>query len=175
VALKRVSILTFCAFVLLGFFFLASIEGAYDKPSARVQLLIQADEPIQSEVETQLKREFLALGGIMLVNEKPDFEIRVIAMGSPADEKEKGGVAFATVFLIPYPRSGISEMISKRCKGDQGVGMTAVNFDKHQIYKDHLLQVGSAKDIPQICKDIASNFKMNILEVNRPLLPMPKK
>jgi hypothetical protein len=42
-----------------------------------------------------------------------------------------------------------------------------------QIYRDHLLQVGSGKDIQEICRDIAQNFKTNILGI--PRLPLQNR
>jgi len=137
--------------------------GAVEKSLIRVKLLIQADKEVQTAVENQLRKELRALGDISLVNEKPDFEIRVIVMGSAAKEKENSGVAFSTVFLNPYVRSGIPDFYINRCKGDKEGLKISEEIAKTQIYKDHLLQVGSGKDIEEICKDIAQNFKTNIL------------
>ena len=114
-------------------------------------------------VENLLQKELRGLGNISLVNEKPDYEIRVIVMGSAAKE-EDSGVAFSTVFLSPYARSGIPEYYLKRCKNDTGELKMTEGLAKTQIYKDHLLQVGSGKDVQQICKDIAQNFKENFLD-----------
>ena len=137
--------------------------GAVEKSLIRVKLMIQADKEVQTAVENHLRKEFRALGDISLVNEKPDFEIRVIVMGSAAKEKENSGVAFSTVFLSPYMRSGIPDSYINRCPGDkEGLKITEA-LAEAQIYKDHLLQVGSGKDIEEICKDIAHNFKTNIL------------
>ena len=131
--------------------------------SIRVQIMVQADADIQAAIENQLKKQFRSLDDVVLVNEKPDFEIRVIVMGSAMKEKENTGVAFSTVFLSPYIRSGIPDLLN-RCKGDKEVLKINEGFAKAQIYKDHLLQVGSPKDIEEICKDIAYNFKTNVLE-----------
>jgi hypothetical protein len=146
----------------------ASFEaGAVEKSLVRVKLLIQADKESQTAVENLLQREFRALGDISLVNEKPDFEIRVIVLGSAAKEKEDSGVAFSTVFLNPYARSGIPDFYLNRCPGDkEGLKITE-ELAKTQIYKDHLLQVGSGKDLEQICKDLAHNFKENFLGAPR--------
>ena len=144
--------------------------SAVEKSLVRVRLLIQADAESQAVVENLLQKEIRALGDISLVNEKPDYEIRVIVMGSAAKEKETSGVAFSTVFLTPYARSGIPDFYLSRCKSDkEGVKITE-ELAKNQIYKDHLLQVGSGKDIEQICKDIAQNFKDNFLGTPRQFL-----
>jgi len=135
--------------------------------SVRVQIMVQADADIQAAIENQLKKQFRSLEDVVLVNEKPDFEIRVIVMGSAMKEKENTGVAFSTVFLSPYIRSGIPDLFLNRCKGDKEVLKINEGLAKAQIYKDHLLQVGSPKDIEEICKDIAHNFKTNILEDHR--------
>jgi len=144
--------------------------GAVEKSLVRVQLLIRADRDSQTAVENLLRKELRALGDISLVNEKPDYEIRVIVMGSATKENENSGVAFSTVFLSPYSRSGIHDYYLSRYKGDKGGSRIPEELAKTQIYKDHLLQVGSGKDIEQICKDIAQNFKENFLGVPRPPL-----
>ena len=152
-----------CCFFLGGGFDSAALE----KSLIRVKVMIQADEEIQTVVENLLRKELRALGDISLVHEKPDFEIRVIVMGSTGKGKENSGVAFSTVFLSPYVRSGIPDFYLHRCRGDkEGLKITG-ELAKAQIYKDHLLQVGSGKDIEEICKDIAQNFKTNALETPR--------
>jgi hypothetical protein len=159
--MKRILILGAILFwVFWGVF---SDAGAVEKSLIRVKLLIQVDKEVQTAVENHLRKELRALGDISLVNEKPDFEIRVIVMGSAAKEKENSGVAFSTVFLSPYPRSGIPEFYLNRCKGDKEGLKIPEELTEAQIYRDHLLQVGSGKDIEEICKDIAHNFKTNIL------------
>jgi hypothetical protein len=141
--------------------------GAVEKSLIRVKLMIQADKEVQTAVENHLRKELRALGDISLVNEKPDFEIRVIVMGSAAKEKENSGVAFSTVFLSPYARSGIPDFYLNRCKDDKEGLRVSEEIAAAQIYKDHLLQIGSGKDIEEICKDIAQNFKTNILGTPR--------
>ena len=61
--------------------------SAVEKSLVRVRLLIQADAESQAVVENLLQKEIRALGDISLVNEKPDYEIRVIVMVSAAKEK----------------------------------------------------------------------------------------
>ncbi len=141
--------------------------------SVRVQIMLQADAEMQAFVENQLKKEFRALGNVVLVQDQPDFEVRVIVMGSAAKEKENTGVAFSTVFLSPYLRSGLSDFVSIRSKQDKEGFKIPEEMSKAQIYKDHLLQVGSPKDIEEICRDIAHNFKTNILGDSR--LPLPSR
>jgi hypothetical protein len=138
--------------------------AAVEKSLVRVKLMIRADEDSQALIESLLQKELRALGNIALVNEKPDCEIRVIVMGSAAKEKENSGVAFSTVFLSPYLRSGIPEFYLHRCRGDTAGLKPTDELAKTQIYKDHLLQVGSGKDAEQICKDIAQNFKETFLD-----------
>ena len=147
--------------------------GALEKSLIRVKLMIQADKEVQTAVENHLRKELRALGDISLVNEKPDFEIRVIVMGSAAKEKENSGVAFSTVFLSPYGRSGIPDFYLNRCKGDKEGLKISEEIAEAQIYKDHLLQVGSGKDLEEICKDIVQNFKTNIL--GTPRLPLQNR
>jgi len=155
---------TILSWIFGGAFFEA---GAVEKSLIRVKLMIQADKEVQTAVENHLRKELRALGDISLVNEKADFEIRVIVMGSAAKEKENSGVAFSTVFLSPYLRSGIPDFYINRCKGDKEGLKISEEIAETQIYKDHLLQVGSGKDIEEICKDIAQNFKTNILGTPR--------
>ena len=155
---------------MMGFIFLNIAEGL-EKVLIRVRVMVQADADIQSSIESQLKRDLRALGDVILVNENPDFEIRVIAMESMTKEKEKTGIAFATVFLRPYVRSGIPEMISSRCKGDPESNRAAGHLQNSQIYRDHLLQIGSPNDIEQICKDIVYTFKTNVSEDHSPSPP----
>ncbi|MCX5911313.1 MAG: hypothetical protein NTV04_05235, partial [Deltaproteobacteria bacterium] len=141
---------TILSWIFGGAFFEA---GAVEKSLIRVKLLIQADKEVQTAVENHLRKELRALGDISLVNEKADFEIRVIVMGSAAKEKENSGVAFSTVFLSPYVRSGIPDFYLNRCQGDKEGLKISEEIAETQIYKDHLLQVGSGKDIEEICKD----------------------
>jgi hypothetical protein len=160
--MKRAFILTILVFI-MGLSFSTGAD-AREKIQIRVQIMVQADADIQSAIEKQLRQGFQALGDVIVVNEKPDFEIRVIAMESMSKEKEKTGIALATAFLRPYIRSGIPEMISRRCQENPDAGKAAGSLEKLQIYKDHLLQFGSPNDIEQICRDIVLNFKTNILE-----------
>jgi hypothetical protein len=156
--------------ILGGIFFEAA---AVEKSLVRVKLMIQADKAVQTVVENELRKEFRSLGDISLVNEKPDFEIRVIVMGSAGKEKEDSGIAFSTVFLSPYGRSGIPDFYLSRCKGDKEGLKIIEEFSEIQFYKDHFLQVGSGKDIEQICRDIAQYFKANIS--GNPRLPLPSR
>ena len=161
--------------VILSWFFGGAFfeAGALEKSLIRVKLMIQADKEVQTAVENHLRKELRAFGDISLVNEKPDFEIRVIVMGSAAKEKVNSGVAFSTVFLSPYVRSGIPDFYLNRCKGDKEGLKISEEIAEAQIYKDHLLQVGSGKDIEEICKDIVQNFKTNIL--GTPRLPLQNR
>ena len=113
--------------------------GAVEKSLIRVKLLIQADKEVQTSVENQLRKELRALGDISLVNEKPDFEIRVIVMGSAAKEKENSGVAFSTVFLSPYVRSGIPDFYINRCKGDKEGLKVSEEIAETQIYQEKII------------------------------------
>ena len=96
----------------------ASGAGAVEKSLIRVKLMIQADEESQAVIENLLRKELRALGDVSLVNEKPDYEIRVIVMGSAAKDKENSGIAFSTVFLSPFLRSGVPDFYSN-CRGDK--------------------------------------------------------
>ncbi len=170
--MKRIFIMGMVGF-LMGLFLLTDGD-AREKTQIRVQVLVQADTGIQSSIENQLRQGLRGLEDVVLVSEKPDFEIRVIAMESMTTEKEKTGIALATVFLRPYIRSGIPEIISSRCKEDPTPGRTTGTLQNSQIYKDHLLQIGTSDDIEQICKDIVFNFKANILEADSVLPRKPK-
>jgi hypothetical protein len=141
--------------------------GAVEKTLTRVKVMVQADEDSQTAVENLLRKELRALGDIALVEEKPEFEIRVIVMGSAAKGKEDAGVAFSTVFLAPFFRSGIPELYGSRERGEMNKPEVNGTLSKTQIYKDHLLQVGSGRDVEQICRDIARNFKVHILGIPR--------
>ena len=133
--------------------------GAVERSPLRVKLMIQADKEMQAAVENHLRRELRKIENVSLVQEKADSEIRVIVMGSGGKEGEISGVAFSTVFLVPYLRSKISAFESRRCPGGGEEIKTNSKLADVQIYQDHLLQVGSAKDIEEICRDIAGNFK----------------
>jgi hypothetical protein len=171
--MKRIFILL-CLILVAGFLFSPGAD-ALEKSSIRVKVLFQVDEGMKSSVETILKKELRALDDLILVEEKADFEILVMAMEMPANQGEKPGAAFSTVFLRPYSRSGIPELIAKQCWEGQEIGSLKQKLERIQIYSDHFLQVGSQKDIGEICKEIARYFKKDVLEDYRGSSPSMKK
>lgn len=155
--MKRLLILGAVLFGILGGTLFEA--GAVERSPLRVKLLIQADKEMQTAVENHLRRELRKIENVSLVQERPDFEIRVIVMGSAGKDGEISGVAFSTVFLTPYLRSKIPALDSRRRPEAEGEIKANPKLADVQIYQDHLLQVGSAKDIEEICRDIAGNFK----------------
>ena len=147
--------------------------GAVERSPVRVKLLIQADKEMQTAVENHLRRELRNIENVSLVQDQADFEIRVIVMGSAGKEGAISGVAFSTVFLTPYLRSKIPAFYAQRCRGGEEGIKASAELAGAQIYRDHLLQVGSGKDIEEICRDIVGNFKENFLETSR--LPAPSR
>jgi hypothetical protein len=161
-AMKRIFILL--GIILMVGFLSGTGVDALEKSSIRVKVLFQVDEGMKTTVETLLKKELRALEGVILVDENADFEILVMAMEMSGTQGEKAGAAFSTVFLRPYSRSGIPELIARQCRDNQEIGPLRQKLERTQIYSDHFLQVGSSKEIEEICKEIAGYFKKDILE-----------
>ena len=116
---------------LCGIAFLSVTAHAADignlRYSAKVKVSVSATENIKGSVSSYLNRELRSLSDVELVDNKPEWEIIVIAMELMTVGNYKTGIALSTVVIRSFRNEMLSGLFEPKFK-DTGLTLTSELF-----------------------------------------------
>lgn len=130
--------------------------------STRVTLAIAASDSIKDSVTRYFNQELRALKGVQLVNDKPDWEISVVALEIRSTRGYRGGIAISTVVLPHFDNEAMAHWFRREVK-DVALAQTS-NLWNHP---GHYLQVDASDRLQIMCKEIVADFDTRSLEPGR--------
>ena len=127
-----------------------------------VKLAVSASETIRTPVETCLARELRSLDNVHLVEDKPDWEITVLALDVTSTRGYRGGIAVSTVFLPRFPNEELGPLF---LPDSVQTGLTKTsNLWERPI---HNLQMDASDRLQRICRQIVSDFRVTSYRRNQ--------
>jgi len=130
--------------------------------SARVRLEVAAPDSIKNSVIGYFNRELRALNDVRLVNDKPDWEISVVALEITSTRGYRGGIAISTVVLPRFPNEIMTNWLRREVK-DAGLDYTS-NLWYHPT---HYLRMDASDRLQIMCKEIVADFNTESIEPSR--------
>jgi hypothetical protein len=146
-----------------------SQEKDIEKLSIRVKLACSAQDNIRGEVESYLRRELRSLNDVILVDENPDLEVRIIAMEQKTTDGIKVGLVFSVVVLEPMADTIKFWVMSQgKIAYDKLAFMDKLKDDlRIYAYKAHWVRTGPIEELRSICQKIVARFDIDHLEEAR--------
>jgi len=137
-------------------------EPANAQFSARVRLSVSATDGIKNAVTSCLNRELRALNDVYLVDDKPDWELNVLALEVRATRGYRGGIAISTVILTRFENEKMATLFQPADK-PRGLAQTANLWE----YPSHSLNIDASDRLDVMCKQIITDFDSGHLAKRR--------
>ena len=129
-------------------------ETSETRSIARVKLAVSASGGIQDNVYQCLDRELRALHDVQIVDERPEWEISVLALSVQSTRGYRGGIAISTVILPRFENEGIARFFQPAGKAS-GLAQTSNLWER----PGHYLQLDASDRLEVMCQRIASDFQ----------------
>lgn len=130
--------------------------------SASVKLSVSATDSIKNSVTSCLNRELHALNDVQLVEDKPEWEINVLALEVRSTRGYRGGIAMSTVILTRFQNEKIATLFHPAEKV-RGLAQTKNLWE----YPSHSLNMDASDRLQIMCKQIIADFDTRHLEKSR--------
>jgi hypothetical protein len=135
----------------------------------RVQIEIKADEALESELSSYLKRGFRSLGDVEQVESKPNLYIHIVAM----TVKSRGNtpLGFSLSVLITRP---LDPDLAKDVLSNSGIDQKYLTFitgfmKGGEVPLSHLLRTGGRDELETMCKKLVADIDTEFVEPERKL------
>jgi len=130
--------------------------------SAKVKLSVSASDSIKSSVTSCLNRELRTLTDLRLVDEKPDWELSVLALDVQSTRGYRGGIAISTVILARFQNEKM-RLLFRPAEKALGLAQTSNLWE----YPSHSLNMDASDRLQIMCKQIVADFDTKHLEKSR--------
>jgi hypothetical protein len=170
--MTKIGIVPFSLLFLAGILFIlgqcAFAQNELPKFSARVQVTVEADEPIKSDISSFISRELRSLHDVIITDSKPEYLIRIVAaeLTSQGDQY-KPGVVLSVIFTEPFPFYLLRSFMSQQKIDEAAINSLESYYSKQEVYKGQRLQAGPVYTLHKICEQIVNNFDSEYLEPAR--------
>jgi len=165
------------------------------KYTTKVRLDIAANEEIKNEVYSYLSRELRSLGDAKLVEDNPDWTIKVIALQIKTKAGYKSGITLSVVITKRLSEQAIlkegleaarqeklllDELISEPDSRNSESLLSMASFWHNRLeylanlntIHAHWLMVGDTKDLQHLCQGIVADFDAEHLKTDRKMWQM---
>ena len=157
--MKIKTVLFVCLLIFPFFCFAEELEPF----SGRVALRIAGEENIKNQIESFISRELRSLGDVVITTDDPRWLFFISAINIPAQDGSVYGIAvssmvfkfFDNTFILDLVSSDLAEFVALITSG---LYEKIVDFNMHLIPSDN---------IDEICKEIVTNFDINVLKPAR--------
>lgn len=145
------------------------------KFNPKVKVDVSANDNINGEIVSYLSRELRSLGDVIVVDEKPDWTISIVALELTNKGGNNTGVALS-ILILSKPHSPLIEMgindlyrLKKINKFEMDSLQQMINIDFGLVteYEGHWLRTGSPDNLRDICNGIVADFDSKYLEPTR--------
>jgi hypothetical protein len=130
--------------------------------SVTVKLTVSASESIKESVASCLTRELRVLKDVRLVDDRPDWEIGVLALDVQSTRGYRGGIALSTVALPRFQNEKIAQLL-RPAEKESGLAQTSNLWE----YPAHSLHLDASDRLQVMCKQIAAEFDAKQVEKSR--------
>lgn len=133
--------------------------------SARVRVVVDAEDNMRKFVTSHINRELRSLRDVVIVNVDPRWELHVVAVEVSTWGREVG-VALSAVMFECFDNQILGPLFQPDHR-DLGTRLTS-SLCYHPVY---LLQVGPTNELKRLCREIVADFDAKRLEPSRKTLP----
>ena len=131
------------------------------KLKSKIQVLVSADENIQSEITSFIDRELRELGDVTIVDDKPNWEIRILALEPQfQDGRRAPGLSISVVILYHYNNDVAYDTLFDERHAQLAKEMTRGLV----LCADHKLLIAPAGELKQACQKIVAVFDSEHLD-----------
>lgn len=141
-----------------------SAPGAEAAPF-RVQVRVDGDQGLRSQVTGCLTRSLGAISDILVTDDRPDYKLRIIAMAVVTQSKKNLGLSFSVLITSPYT-SRVEGLAQAYVPEESRPQLRTVLSGAEEIVS-HWIQTGATAEIPKICQSIVSSFDHETLSKAR--------
>lgn len=130
--------------------------------SARVSVVVSADNNIKPKVESYIDRELRSLGDVVVTDDNPDWILNIVALESKTKGGYESGVVLSVVALKSFDKEAVMSTVSARNKG----WVSDAISNLHE-FSSHSLRIGAPEELRSICSGIVADFDTKFLQPQR--------
>lgn len=130
--------------------------------SIRIKLVVSGMEDIENIIANDIKKEFLTLSDVVIVENDSDFLISIVAGEIRFVGGREVGVALSIALIENFDNSFLADMV----QADKKSLIQSETSDLSK-FKGHWFQVGPYKNIQKICTEIVKDINVHHLEGKR--------
>jgi len=138
------------------------------KFEARIELVVDAPEPVKGAFTSCLTRELKSLKSVELTGVSPHYRITVMAIPNRTRE-ENIGFTFSVLITRPFDTNLLRPLLMSKNLSDGEKRILLVMGNNYEKIEKNSLLTTSPDEIGRICKEIASGFNADLLEKDRRL------
>ena len=149
-------------FSLMLIFSVAHAAGAgVSQFSARVRVVVDAEDNMRKLVTSHINRELRSLHDVIIVNVDPRWELHVVAVEVSTWGRDVG-VALSAVMFECFDNQILGRLFQPNYR-NFGTRLT-LSLCHHPVY---LLQVGPTNELKRLCQAVVADFDAKRLEPSR--------
>jgi hypothetical protein len=131
----------------------------------RVQVRVDGDQGLRSQVTSCLTRSLGEISDILVTDDRPDYKLRIIAMAVVTQSKKNLGLSFSVLITSPY--AGRVEGLAQAYVPEESRPQVRTILSGAEEIVSHWIQTGATAEIPKICQSIVSSFDHETLSKAR--------
>lgn len=138
------------------------------KVSCRVQVIVTANQQIAGSISSYIKRELRSLHDVVITDNNPQYNFRIVATELKSDRGTKIGVgiscviteslaldAFVNMLEVRFPECRIDwDILKDRCKDQTEILLHKVVYTPHE-------------DLRKTCEKLVADFDVTVLDPRR--------
>ena len=127
-----------------------------------IKLSVSASDSIKDAVIRCLTEELRALNDVRLVDDKPQWEISVLALDVRSTRGYRGGIAISALMLPRFQNERIADLL-RPAERASGLAQTSSLWE----YPGHFLHMDAVDRLRILCSQVAAEFDERRLEKRR--------
>jgi hypothetical protein len=136
-------------------------EPAPEAAPFRVQVKVDGDQGLRSQVTGCLTRALGEIPDVLVTDDRPDYKLRIIAMAVVTQSKKNLGLSFSVLITSPY--TGRVESLAQAYVPEESRPEVRTMLSGAEEIVSHWIQTGATAEIPKICQSIVSSFEHETL------------
>jgi hypothetical protein len=139
--------------------------------SAKVAVNITADENIKGEVTSYVKRELRSLSDVLVADDKPDWQLDILAIEVATKAGYKSGVVLSVNITKPFENSFWITWLRTVVPDSMSSLIEMLDYNTSDLYeiREHWVRVAPTDGLKTMCEGIVADFDSEILDKQRAL------
>lgn len=148
---------------LFSIFFVVSTYGQ-EKYSATVKLSVGGAESLKSQIQSYVARELRSLGDVTIVDERPNWVLRIMTFESQSVRGQSLGYTYSYVITSGVQTTYLDGYAKCDANTKEALRTVLTDAEKFQAFR-----IGTAGqgDLQNIAKKIVAEFDVGFLELDR--------